>query len=422
MSILLRIAIRNVIRNRRRTSYTLLALTMSVAIILLLHGYATGLARSVVSELVDVDTGALSIYRAGYHKNVLLNPTDLTFEDLSNTRSKILAVNEVLSLSPRLSYFGILSPPENGEQTLESFFVQVRGMEPDLEVQTLPLLTSKITEGTVPRAKGEALVNSAFLESSKTTQLVSHPWQQSEAEEKKPALIVGKADGGTGGIVIGLTGHLGTASGTKSRQVLLRLQDAQEALAAPHQITEYAVSVKNLDNINKIQTNLQLALGENFEVLRWDELSPTTKEMLSNQTFVLSLVELIFVAVVIASLFNTMQMTIRERTREVGTLLSVGIRPSTIVMAFSLEGAFLGMSGALGGTIVGIALVALLNKVGIPATMPSLGEAKIMIRPVFAPASTLWLFAVIAVSSVICTLFPAIASSRMKPTDALRSI
>lgn len=421
MSILFQIAARNVSRNRRRSLFTLLALASSVSILLVLQAFGDGVVQSALFELVEGETGALVVRRAGYTDNVLRNPLEMTFLDTRKLRSQVLAVPGVRSISPRLAFFAVLSPPEGDESANSgAFFVHARGVEPALETAVLPLLAQRLVAGSMPVGQGEALVNSAILESSGQPALAGHPWGKASSEEHRPALLVSRLDGGTGGVVVALSGHLGTGGG--ARQMVIRLSDAQAALALENQVTEYAVAVHDLTHLPRIRASLAQALGREYEVIPWDDLSPMTKDLLANQKMVLGFISIIFLGVVVASLFNTIQMTIRERTREVGTLLSIGIRRRVIATMFATEGLLLGVLGAAVGIVVGTVAVVLLNRVGIPGNLPTAGVAETTIRPVLSLDYSIGIFAAVCIISVLCTLPPALSATRMNPADASRSV
>jgi len=110
-------------------------------------------------------------------------------------------------------------------------------------------------------------------------------------------------------------------------------------------------------------------------------------------------------------IFNSMLMSINERTREVGILLALGWSPRTIMRLIFTEAAMLSATGGIAGTILGVGLVLMLE------------HAEILKGKINAIISMPFLVAVIVVTAIvgICGgLYPAIKAARMLPAKALR--
>jgi putative ABC transport system permease protein len=121
---------------------------------------------------------------------------------------------------------------------------------------------------------------------------------------------------------------------------------------------------------------------------------------------------------------NTALMSVFERTREIGTIRAIGSRRSRVVLLFLLEGLLLGMAGAVGGGLFGAALVHWFSRHGIPA----FSEAQRYsyggdhLYPALAWGDLVSVSAMMVGVAVLAALGPAMMAARMRPADALRHV
>jgi ABC-type lipoprotein release transport system permease subunit len=121
---------------------------------------------------------------------------------------------------------------------------------------------------------------------------------------------------------------------------------------------------------------------------------------------------------------NAMLMSVRERTREVGTMRALGMRRSRVVRLFVLEGMALGVVSALVGALVGGAVVLLLAARGIPMTVASLAwmAGGDVLYPALVPESVLRAAVSIVLLSTLAAVYPAYSASRLEPREALHHV
>jgi len=121
---------------------------------------------------------------------------------------------------------------------------------------------------------------------------------------------------------------------------------------------------------------------------------------------------------------NAMLMSVRERTREIGTMRALGMRRSRVVRLFLLEGLALGIVSALGGALAGAAIVLCLAARGIPMTASSLAwmAGGDVLFPALQPGSLLRATSSIVLLSTLAAIYPALAASRLEPREALHHV
>ncbi|MCB1939425.1 MAG: FtsX-like permease family protein, partial [Rhodocyclaceae bacterium] len=157
-----------------------------------------------------------------------------------------------------------------------------------------------------------------------------------------------------------------------------------------------------------------------FEIIPWTDLADfynKTVELFGKQV---GIVRLLIALIVILSISNTMTMAVMERTNEIGTSMALGVRRSSILRLFVLEGLVVGVVGGIGGTAIGLVLGELISAVGIPMPPPPgmttgyLGEIQI------STELSIDALSLAIVTTLAASIFPAWKASRMNVVDALR--
>jgi putative ABC transport system permease protein len=121
---------------------------------------------------------------------------------------------------------------------------------------------------------------------------------------------------------------------------------------------------------------------------------------------------------------NAMLMSVRERTREIGTMRALGMRRSRVVRLFVLEGLALGTVSAVAGALAGGAAVVTLAATGIPMKVSSLAwmVGGDVLYPALEPASLLRAVLSIVLLSTLAAVYPAFSASRLEPREALHHV
>jgi putative ABC transport system permease protein len=156
----------------------------------------------------------------------------------------------------------------------------------------------------------------------------------------------------------------------------------------------------------------------------WEEMGgPFIGGMIVTR-FVGGILHLVLGIIAAFGVLNTALMSVFERTREVGTMRAIGSRRSRVVALFLLEGLFLGLAGALGGALLGAALVHWFSLHGIPAFSEaqrySYGGDYLFTTLSWRPLVSVP--ALMVAVSVLASLGPALMAARQRPADALRHV
>jgi putative ABC transport system permease protein len=179
--------------------------------------------------------------------------------------------------------------------------------------------------------------------------------------------------------------------------------------------------VDEIERIPAIAAELQRALGKDVEVSRWDEVMPFLRDAVGRLGIVLRGISAVLFFIVVFGVVNTMLMNVYERTREIGTLMAVGVRRRQILALFLFEAAVIGVAGGLLGALVGLAGTLAASAKGITITPPGALFAQI-IHPVARVDLAVGAIVVAVVGAVLAAAWPAYKASRMNPVEALRTL
>ena len=154
-----------------------------------------------------------------------------------------------------------------------------------------------------------------------------------------------------------------------------------------------------------------------FEIHTWDQLSPFSS--IANMIDMLALfIKIILIAIVLVSIMNVMVMAVYERMKEIGTIAAIGTLPWRIRLIFVCEGMFLGIFGAVAGSVVSI--VAILAVKFSHLTISFGRSDNILLNPDVSLAQILITAVIVIIVAIVAVLEPAYKASKLEPIEALR--
>ena len=236
----------------------------------------------------------------------------------------------VASVAPRLVFGGMVNNGSEG-----TMFV-ARGIDPVKEYATLPWAAKEIAGKPIAADAPTVGVIGAEL---------------GEAMRIKPGgsviLQATTQAGRQNALDLDIGGSLDNANIFESKRFIhVPLPYAQNLVGMPGRVTEYAVRVADLGNVDAVAAELRAALGPNFEVETWRQLQPNLADLIAFQRVIIGIVSVVFLIIVVFGVVNTMVMSVLERTREIGTMMALGMRRVSIGALFLLEAALLATFGA----------------------------------------------------------------------------
>jgi putative ABC transport system permease protein len=409
---LVKIALRNLFRYKRRTILTMSLITIGVAFVLVFVSVTTSFKSMMVGEITDSMLGHIQIHRKGYVASIDNLPLNLNLspQAFRKVEEVMAGIPEIEAYSPRIKFGGVFS------NFVESTNIRLNAVDPEKEWATVPLLPSRIISGSQTIEPGEILVPELLARGMKV-------------EVGDTAVVVATNEGGSvNGYQFTVGGVLRSVTGPGGRDGYIHIRDGRQLLRLEEaEISEVALRLKDFDRMERVETRLQEALGEEentqgrpiFEIHTWKELTPfyNIVRMIDVMTF---FIQLMLIAIVLISIMNVMIMAVYERTREIGTIAAIGTLPGRILSLFVIEGLSLGVFGAVCGTVLGSLAIVLLNALEVKFNF---GRTQGLILQSRLDLMNILVICLIVVGvAVLAGLRPAFQASRLEPIKALRHV
>ncbi len=330
---MLKLAWRNIWRNKGRSIITIAAVMFCVIFAVVLRSFQVGVWENMIHEIVGNNFGYLQIHEDGFWADQSLDRT----MDLSAVNSEeLLAVDGVDRLIPRMESFSLLYHGSNTKGSL------VMGIDPAVELPGLQL-DDILLEGRSFTRDDSVIVVSEGLAKYFNVGLGD------------TLLFMGQGYHGAtayGAFPIGGIARM-TNPELNKQLVLMPFQKAQYMYNCTDRATTLVVAIDEEADYEVVGATLKGSGAEGLEILQWKELFPEIiqtieVDMAGGRIFVTILYFIISFV-----LLGTVIMMVAERQREFGILVSIGMKKTKLAFVTLLENVML----IMGGAIVGMAVV-----------------------------------------------------------------
>ncbi len=415
MANILKIALRNLFRYKRRTFLTTSLIAMGVILVIAFGGIASSFKNGVIGILTNSNLADMQIHKNGYLKSMDNLPLNLAIGDKGTKKIESLLKknDQVKAFSKRIRFGAMIS---NFEQTTN---IRLTAVYPELENATCPDLVERIESPEKDPAKfvkpGEMVVPVNLAKGLKLE------------IGSDVVLVANNKDGSVNGVTLRVGGISDNILGPTGKDGYLHMDDAKSLLRMDgEEITQIAIKLKRFDKLDEVYEQLKVELMEMknpagkpaFEISTWADLSPFTS-IASIVDLLIIVVRVILVSIVLISILNVMMMSVYERVSEVGTIASIGTPPRRILSLFLVEGLSLGFMSSIIGSVVGMGLLLILRIIKLNFTF---GRMDISLSPSVPLLDVIVTILIVIVIYIISTLQPAFKASRMEPVEALRHV
>ena len=356
-------AARNVVRQLRRSLFTSSIIAIGTVAIMLSSGYMIASFFAVKEVVIAGGLGHLQIAHEGEFEGIADRPLQfgLTWVEHKQIEAAMEGIEEIDYLLPRLSFQGLIS---NGEHSL---VFTGSGVDPYREKGLAGNFGTKIHGNGL--TSGDETNPYRIVIGQELARLLS----LNVGDDC--TLLALTADGGLNAIDVTIVG-LAETGWTDLDKLYLQapLQLAKELLLTD-KLSRLALKLIDTKDTQIVRDQLREKFGEgelsdDMDMRSWRELSDIYDKLQALYYRQFSAFAVILVLVILITVADSVIMNVLERTREVGTLLAIGISQFKLRAQFVLEGGILGFSGAAFGAFCALPLAAMINYGGFEMPPP----------------------------------------------------
>jgi putative ABC transport system permease protein len=413
VNLLTKLAWRNILRNKRRSLLTVLAVTFAALLSIAMRGMQVGTYAVNIQNVVGMFSGYCQIQREGYNTNPTLQTNFAYSEELMQV---LRADPRIRAAAPRIIADGLAAHGQT------SVGVMILGVDVGLEGGVTTLL-ERVRTGAPPRPGDTPLV---VLGQTLAKNLGARIGDDI-------VLLAQGADGTLGNMKYRVSGLAKSGSPDLDRAaVIMDLADAQALLTMEGRIHAVAIALRDLKDLPAVTSDLRTRLndispGPPLAILSWEELLPEFRQhiQMDNVSGILFLG--ILIIIVAFGILNTVLMSVTERYREFGVTLAMGMSPARLVLVVILEGILLGVVGLVLGNVLAFAVNAyiVVNPIYIGGDISSIYEEYgflpalySSVRPHIFLNSSL---AILGITVLSC-LYPAYRVWHLSPIEGMRHV
>jgi putative ABC transport system permease protein len=336
---MLKLAWRNLWRNKRRTLITAASVFFAVFFAVIMRGFHSGSWSYLIDSVLHSYTGYIQVHTKGYWENKTF---DYSIAENDSVFNKISSIKEVKGFIPRVESFSLASV---GDKTKGVITV---GVEPEIEKQ-FSSLDKKIVSGL-------------FFNSSDTGILLS------ERLSKHLAINIGDSvvllsQGYQGASANGIFRVIGIvripAPELDNQMVFMPLKLAQNFFSMPNRLTSVVIDIKDPQKMNKTVRQISRVIDKDkYEVMSWEEmLVELYQQWISDEGGGLIMLGLLYI-IVGFGVFGTVLMMISERRHEFGVMVTVGMQRNKLMKLVGIELFYVCFLGVIFGIVGSLPVVA----------------------------------------------------------------
>ena len=405
----LKVGWRNILRHRRRSLVTLLAVVTGVVSIILFGGFVHANYEGLRESVIRSQYGHLQVYQKGYEELHRSAPEKvrLAREDAD----KIVALMEreprFIAASRRIEFTGLLGNEKQSQAAV------IRAV--DIEAESLINSALTVIDG-----------NDLEADDAEGVLLGEGLAQSLNAKPGDPLTLVSTTvDGGMNAVDVRVQGIFRSfAKEYDDRAMMMPLSQAQRVLGTDA-VDMVVLLIDDTAHLPEVRTALASAFkqaGLATEMRGWEQLASFYHRVVELYDGIFMFVIIVIAVVVLFGITNTMMMAVMERTAEIGTLRAIGTRQTGIVRQFVVEGLVLAALSSVIGVILAVALSRGITGLEIMMPAPPGSSRGYPLR--IAQVPWMWVVSAFGVWMIaaFATLFPAINASRKSIVDALRHV
>lgn len=416
---LIKMAWRNIKRNKRRSTLAIISVALSMGLVLFLNGMVIGLTRSVVKNSTKNETGHVLITTKGFadkKRFMLVNEYIKKPEKLEKLlmRDPVLK-KDIVDFNERI-VFGILLQYEGRNKPV----IAMAG-DPAKETNYLMLNRSVIEGKYLPlrmQDKHYILIGKKIADTLKIG-----------TGDQTKVLIQG-ADYSPHIPTLTVRGIFKTGLNMMDNRVFqMDINDARRILGMGKGAQEIMVFLKDYKDADKVAGRIEAILSKSdfkqkFSVLPWTKAGGYAS-MILNMEAVYNFLYFIIALLGAVIITNIMTMVVMERRKEIGIIKSMGFNNREVMLLFFIEGVILGIIGSIAGVIIGYvaSLYPMIKGIDFSSSLSNMNmPMESVIYVVFTAGGIISVMLIGIFTASLVSVFPARKAAKMNVVEAIKSV
>ncbi len=404
--IYLKLAWRNLFRNRRRTFLSALAIGVGIAALIFMDALLIGWKDNMIRSATSTFMGEGQVHRKGFRDTL---EVDKTIDHPQKWVDTLQSNPDIQWVTRRTQAFGMIASPRNVQTII------INGIDPVTE-KNISKLDEAIIEGTFPEqnsGKDNILIGRKLADILEV-----------EPGDKVTLTVAQAETGDTAQAMFRIGGIFQFQIREMDRSMaFINLQRSQELLNIKTSVHEIAFTFKDRNlSTHPEHPVWHLVDDPNLELLSWLELMPELKAMLKWLNVSMLIMSLILFGIVAAGIVNTLFMSLYERMFEFGVLRAVGTRPGNLALLIVFEAGALAAISAVLGSMMGGVLILIFSRLGLDYSGTEFVNVAITDR--IYPVMETYQFIIYPLALILFTmlvgLYPAIHAAGMTPSKAMK--
>lgn len=403
---ILKLAWRNLWRNKKRSIITISSIAIAVFLAVFMRSMQLGMYSNMIKNVVGSYSGYVQVHANGFWEEQNL---DNSLELNTELIDKIKKIEGVAQIIPRLQTFSLGSSKELSKG------VFIQGVEIEKE-QLLVDWSNRIIKGKLfANNKNEIILAKG----------VAHYFKKTVGDT---LVFIGQGYHGMSATgkykICGIVDMKNPKINDLS--VFMSLKTAQEYLSAPNRITNLVIDKKLKYETKKLVENLRKSLDKNqFEVMSWKKMLPELEQTIIIDSIGGLIMIFILYMIITFGIFGTVLMMTQERIYELGVMISIGMKKLKLVGILITETLILTLVGVISGVVLVAPFVfyfhknpislsgdqaAVMEKFGFESTVPLLIDFQIPLT------HGLIIFGI----SIFIAIYPTITVLKLNPVKAMK--
>jgi ABC-type lipoprotein release transport system permease subunit len=333
----LKIAWRNLWRNKRRTILTILSVFFAVFLALIMRSMQLGSYDMMVTSAVENSTGYIQIHAKGYWDDKSIDNTFVATDSLHQAAASSQYVTTTI---PRIESFALAS---SGTQT-----------------KGVALIGTDMAKEDAVSGLSKKIIHGHYLDTNEEGVMVAEKLADYLKLDLNDSVVL-ISQGYHGITASGLYRIVGiiqfATPAMNNSMIYMGLPAAQYFYDVPDRLTSLSIMLDDKDHLQQTVEELEKFDAENLEVMTWKEMLPELVQGIQGDNISGIVMLGVLYLVIGFGILGTILMMTMERKREFGIMVAVGMRRTKLAIIVLIETIIIGILGIISGAAASFPII-----------------------------------------------------------------